>query len=109
MLDELFLTRGIPKYIRSDNGSEFTAEAVKEWLKILSIGPLYIEPGSPWEKGYVESFNSKLRDELLVREVFDTLREAQILIERWRVHYNTVRPHSALKYKPQAPALGWLS
>jgi len=102
-LDELFLTRGIPKYIRSDNGSEFTADAVKEWLKILSIGPLFIEPGSPWENGYVESFNSKLRDELLVREVFDTLREAQILIERWRVHYNTVRPHSALKYKPPAP------
>jgi len=102
-LDELFLTRGFPQYIRSDNGSEFTAGAVRKWLEILKIGTLYIEPGSPWENGYVESFNSKLRDELLAREDFDTLREAQILIERWRVHYNTVRPHSALKYRPPAP------
>lgn len=102
-LDYLFLNRGFPQYIRSDNGSEFTADAVRKWLEILKVGTLYIEPGSPWENGYVESFNSKLRDELLAREVFDTLREAQILIGRWRVHYNTVRPHSALKYKPPAP------
>jgi len=102
-LDELFVTRGLPEHIRSDNGSEFTAKAVRKWLETLEIKPLYIEPGSPWENGYVESFNGKLRDELLTREIFDTLQEAQVLIERWRVHYNTKRPHSSLGYRPPAP------
>ncbi len=102
-LDDLFIRRGIPKHIRSDNGSEFTAKAVRDWLKMLAVKPLYIEPGSPWENGYVESFNGKLRDELLNRELFDSLKEAQVLIESWRQHYNTVRPHSALGYKPPAP------
>jgi len=102
-LDELFVTRGLPEYIRSDNGAEFTAKAVRQWLETLEIKPLYIEPGSPCENGYVESFNGKLRDELLKREMFDTLHEAQVLIERWRVHYNTKRPHSSLGYRPPAP------
>jgi len=102
-LDELFVTRGLPEHIRSDNGAEFTAKAVRKWLETLDIKPLYIEPGSPWENGYVESFNGKLRDELLKREMFDTLHEAQVLIERWRVHYNTKRPHSSLGYRAPAP------
>ena len=90
-------------YIRSDNGPEFTALVVRSWLKAFDIGPLFIEPGSPWENGYIESFNGKLRDELLNCEIFCTLREAQILIERWRVEYNTIRPHSSLGDKPPAP------
>ncbi|HJO06752.1 MAG TPA: IS3 family transposase [Chloroflexota bacterium] len=102
-LTELFLTYGIPANIRSDNGSEFTAELVRLWLEALSVQTLFIEPGSPWENGYVESFNGKLRDELLDREIFYTLTEAKILIERWRREYNTVRPHSALGYRPPAP------
>ena len=93
-LGELFVARGLPAYIRSDNGAEFTAKAVRSSLSRLGVGTLFIEPGSPWENGYVESFNGKLRDELLNREIFDTLLEAQVLIERWRVEYNTVRPHS---------------
>jgi transposase InsO family protein len=100
----LFVYRGVPAYIRSDNGSEFTARAVREWLDKIGVQTLYIEPGSPWENGYIESFNGKLQDELLKREVFYTLREAQVLIERWREHYNHVRPHSALGYRPPAPA-----
>ena len=99
----LFVTRGIPKYIRSDNGPEFTAHAVREWLKRIGVGTLFIEPGSPWENGYVESFNGKLRDELLNREIFFTLTEAKVLIERWRREYNTLRPHSSLGYRPPAP------
>ncbi len=102
-LENLFIARGMPDHIRSDNGSEFTAKAVKSWLDKMEVKPLYIEPGSPWENGYNESFNGKLRDEILDRELFMTLPEAQILIERWRVHYNTVRPHSSLGYKPPAP------
>jgi putative transposase len=102
-LAELFMTRGIPAHIRSDNGSEFTAEIVRVWLEALGVQTLFIEPGSPWENGYVESFNGKLRDELLDREIFYTLTEAKILIERWRREYNTVRPHSALGYRPPAP------
>ena len=102
-LSELFQRHGIPKYIRSDNGSEFTAKAVRRWLDSLSVKPLYIEPGSPWENGYIESFNGKLGDELLKREIFDTLKEAKYLIERWRWEYNTFRPHSSLDYKPPAP------
>jgi transposase InsO family protein len=99
----LFMTRGVPKYIRSDNGPEFTANAVREWINRVGSGTLFIEPGSPWENGYVESFNGKLRDELLDREIFYTLTEAKVLIERWRREYNTVRPHSSLGYRPPAP------
>ena len=102
-LAELFVDRGVPQYIRSDNGSEFTAGAVRDWLKAVGVKTLYIEPGSPWENGYVESFNGKLRDELLNREVFETLREAQVLIERWRRESNQRRPHNALAYRAPAP------
>jgi len=100
----LFVIRGVPDHIRSDNGPEFTAEAVRDWLKRVGVRTLFIEPGSPWENGYVESFNGKLRDELLNREIFYTLTEAKVLIERWRHEYNTVRPHSSLGYRPPAPA-----
>jgi len=103
-LAALFVTHGVPAHIRSDNGPEFTAELIRLWLEALQVQTLFIEPGSPWENGYVESFNGKLRDELLDREMFYTLTEAQILIERWRQEYNTVRPHSALGYRPPAPA-----
>ena len=103
-LAALFLTHGVPAHIRSDNGPEFTAELVRLWLDALAVETLFIEPGSPWENGYVESFNGKLRDELLNREIFFTLTEAQVLIERWRREYNTVRPHSALGYRPPAPS-----
>lgn len=102
-LTELFIRRGVPDCIRSDNGSEFTAQAVREWLARVGVKTLFIEPGSPWENGYVESFNGKLRDELLDREIFCTLLEAKVLIERWRRHYNQLRPHSALGYRPPAP------
>jgi len=106
-LSWLMTTRGVPDHIRSDNGSEFTATAVRDWLKRVDVKTLYITPGSPWENGYIESFNGKLADELLEREIFDTLYEAKVLIERWRVHYNTVRPHSSLGYRPPAPE-AWL-
>jgi putative transposase len=102
-LSDLFVRRGVPTYIRSDNGSEFTATKVRQWLARVGVKTLFIEPGSPWENGYVESFNGKLRDELLAREQFDTLLEAKVLIERWRRHYNAVRPHSSLGYRPPAP------
>jgi len=102
-LAELFVDRGPPAHIRSDNGSEFTAKAVREWLARVGVKTLYIAPGSPWENGYNESFNGKLGDELLDGEIFYSLKEAQVLIERWRHHYNTVRPHSALGYRPPAP------
>lgn len=102
-LSQLFMERGTPAYLRSDNGPEFVAKAVREWLGELGVGTLYIEPGSPWENGYLESFNGRLRDELLAREVFDTLLEAKVLVGRWRRHYNRVRPHSALGYRPPAP------
>jgi transposase InsO family protein len=102
-LSDLFLRRGVPEHIRSDNGSEFTATAVRKWLKRLGVKTLYIEPGSPWENGYIESFNGKLRDELLNREVFDTLLEAKVLVGRWRREYNHIRPHSSLGYRPPAP------
>ncbi len=103
VLSELFIRRGIPEYIRSDNGAEFTAIAVRDWLSRVGVRTLYIEPGSPWENGYIESFNGKLRDELLNGEIFETLLEAKVLIEEWRKEYNTVRPHSSLGYKPPAP------
>ena len=99
----LMATRGVPEHIRSDNGPECTARAVREWLGKVGVKTLFITPGSPWENGYVESLNGKLRDELLNREVFETLLEARVLIERWREHYNTVRPHSSLGYRPPAP------
>lgn len=102
-LYELFLLRGVPKHIRSDNGPEFTAEVVRKWLYDLGVTTLFIEPGSPWENGYIESFNGKLRDELLDREMFDTLVEAQVLIAMWRKEYNQIRPHSSLGYRPPAP------
>jgi transposase InsO family protein len=102
VLTELFIERGVPVHIRSDNGSEFTAKRVRSWLKRLDVKPLFIEPGSPWENGYVESFNGKMRDELLAREIFYSLKEAQVLIEMWRRQYNTIRPHSALGYLPPA-------
>ena len=100
---ELFVKHGPPEHIRSDNGSEFTALAVREWLGRVGVKTLFIEPGSPWENGYNESFNGKLRDELLNAEIFYTRKEAKVLIERWRQHYNTIRPHSSLGYKPPAP------
>jgi putative transposase len=102
-LTELFIRQGVPDNIRSDNGSEFTAKAVRDWLRRVGVQTLYIEPGSPWENGYNESFNGKLRDEVLNREIFYTLKEAQVLIEQWRQQYNTIRPHSALNYRPPAP------
>ena len=103
VLADLFITRGTPGFIRSDNGPEFAAVAVRRWITGVRASTAYIEPGSPWENGYVESFNGKLRDELLNTEVFNTLAEAKVLIEQWRVHYNTVRPHSSLGYRPPAP------
>jgi putative transposase len=102
-LAELFVRRGTPDHIRSDNGPEFTAKAVREWLTRVDVRTLFIEPGSPWENGYVESFNGKLRDELLNREIFFTLTEAKVLVERWRREYNMKRPHSSLGYRPPAP------
>jgi len=102
-LADLFISRGLPEHIRSDNGPEFAARAVRNWLKRLGVQTLFIEPGSPWENGYIESFNGKLRDELLNGEIFMTLLEAQVLIEQWRKEYNEVRPHSSLGYRPPAP------
>ena len=103
VLSDLFILRGIPGHIRSDNGPEFVAKAVREWITAVGAKTAYIEPGSPWENGYVESFNARLRDELLDGEIFYTLREAQIVIESWRRHFNTIRPHKSLGYKPPAP------
>lgn len=103
VLADLFIIRGTPGYIRSDNGPEFAAAAVKGWIAGVRASTASIEPGSPWENGFVESFNGKLRDELLNMEVFNSLAEAKVLIEQWRRHYNTVRPHSSLDYRPPAP------
>jgi transposase InsO family protein len=99
------LTRGVPEHIRSDNGAEMTAKIVRSWLAKLGAKTLYIEPGSPWENGYCESFNGKLRDECLNGEIFYSLKEATVVvvIEQWRNHYNTIRPHSSLNYRPPAP------
>jgi transposase InsO family protein len=101
-LFELFILRGIPEHIRSDNGPEFTAKAIRKWLNRIGVKTLFIEPGSPWENGYIESFNGKLRDELLNWEIFTTLKEAKVLIEQWRQEYNHIRPHSSLGYRPPA-------
>ena len=102
-LYQLFVFKGVPEHIRSDNGTEFTARTIRTWLNRLGVKTLFIERGSPWENGYIESFNGKLRDELLNREMFTTLAEARILIEGWRREYNQERPHSALNYRPPAP------
>ena len=102
-LGEQFVQKGVPDHIRSDNGPEFTATAVRDWLRRVGSRTLFIEPGSPWENGYIESFNGKLRDELLNREVFYTLKEVEVVTEQWRREYNQFRPHSALGYRPPAP------
>lgn len=102
-LTKLFCTRGVPVHIRSDNGSEFANRTIRTWLAELGVKTLFIEPGSPWENGYIESFNGKLRDELLNGEIFYTLEEAKTILEQWRIQYNTVRPHSSIGYRPPAP------
>ena len=108
VLSDLFILRGIPTHVRSDNGPEFIAKTLRDWLAAVGAKTAYILPGSPWENGYCESFNSKLRDELLNGEIFYTLKEAKIVIETWRRHYNTIRPHSSLGYQPPAPeVLQW--
>ena len=109
VLSDLFLIRGVPAHVRSDNGPEFVAEAVQKWIRAVGASTAYITPGSPWENGYVESFNARLRDELLNGEIFCSLREVQIIIEQWRRHYNQERPHSSLGYKPPAPEVIVLS
>ena len=103
VLGDLFIRRGLPEHIRSDNGPEFTAKIIRSWLERVGVQTQYIEPGSPWENGYIESFNGKLRDELLNGEMFTSLLEAQVVVERWRVEYNQFRPHSSLGYRPPAP------
>jgi transposase InsO family protein len=100
---DVMIERGVPEYVRSDNGPEMVAKSLRRWLSGIGARTLYIQPGSPWENGYCESFNGKLRNELLNGEIFYTRREAQVLIEQWRQHYNRVRPHSALGYRPPAP------
>jgi len=102
VLEYLFMVRGAPKYIRSDNGPEFIADAIKKWLKKKHVETLYVEPGSPWENGYIESFNGKLRDEILNREIFYSVKETKVLVEDWRLEYNNHRPHSGLGYMTPA-------
>lgn len=103
VLSDLFILRGVPGHVRSDNGPEFIAKAVQAWIGAVGAKTAYIAPGSPWENGYIESFNARLRDELLNGEIFYSLREAQVIIESWRRHYNLVRPHQSLGYRPPAP------
>lgn len=103
VLSDLFLIEGMPDFIRSDNGSEFTAKMLQDWLAKLNVKTAYITPGSPWENGFNERFNGSLRDELLNGEMFYSLAEAKIIIENWRKHYNEIRPHSSLNYQPPAP------
>ena len=103
MLSDLFILRGVPEHVRSDNGPEFVAKAVQKWITAVGAKTAYIAPGSPSENGFIESFNARLRDELLDGEIFYTLRDAQVVIESWRRHFNTVRPHGSLGYKPPAP------
>jgi transposase InsO family protein len=100
---DLMAVHGVPEHVRSDNGPEMVARTLRRWLGRVGARTLYITPGSPWENGYCESFNGRLRDELLNGEIFTTLREAQVLVERWRWHDNRIRPHSALGYRPPAP------
>lgn len=108
VLSDQFILRGVPDHIRSDNGPEFVAKAVRDWIAAVGAKTAYIEPGSPWENGYCESFNAKLRDELLNGEIFYSLAEVKIVIESWRQHYNTKRPHSSLGYRPPAPeVISW--
>ena len=102
-LSDVMLLRGVPKYLRSDNGAEMTAKLVRKWLSSVGAQTLYIEPGSPWKNGYCESFNGKLRDEPLNGEIFYSLKEAKVIIEQWRQHYSTKRLHSSLGYRPPAP------
>ena len=103
LLSDQFILRGVPEHIRSDNGPEFVAKAVQDWIGAVGTKTAYIERGSPWENGFIESFNARLRDELLDGEIFYSLAEARIVIESWRRHYNTERPHGSLGYKPPAP------
>ena len=108
VLTDLFILRGAPGHVRSDNGPEFIATAVRGWIDTVVAKTAFIETGSPWENGYCESFNSKLRDELLNEEIFYSLAEARVIIEAWRVHHNTVRRHSSLGYRPPTPeAIHW--
>jgi putative transposase len=102
-LADLFTLRGVPRHIRSDNGPEFMAKAVQDWIAAVGASTAYIVRGSPWENGFIESFNARLRDELLDGEIFYSLREAQIIIESWRRHYNAVRPHASIGYQAPAP------
>ena len=102
-LADVMVTKGVPEHLRSDNGPEFVAKDLRRWLAATGAKTAYIEPGSPWENGYCESFNSKLRDEFLNGEIFYSMKEIRVLAERWRIHYNTVRPHSSLGYRPPAP------
>ena len=106
---DVMLTRGVPEHIRSDNGAEMTAKIVRSWFAKLGAKTLYIEPGSPWENGYCESFNGKLRDECLNGEIFYSLKEATVVIEQGRKHFNTIRPHSSLNYRPPAPQTSTLA
>ena len=103
VLSELFILRGVPEHIRSDNGPEFVAKAVQDWITAVGARTAYIAPGSPWENGYIESFNARIRDELLDGEIFYTLAEARVIVESWRRFYNTLRPHGSLGYRPPAP------
>jgi transposase InsO family protein len=107
VLGDCMIAHGGPEHVRSDNGAEMTARRVKQWLASVGTRPLFIEPGSPWENGYCESFNGKLRDECLNGEIFYSLKEARVVIEQWRKFYNTERPHSSLGYRPPAPA-SWI-
>jgi transposase InsO family protein len=103
VLSDLFILRGVPERLRSDNGPEFVAKAVQDWIAAVGAKAAYIAPGSPWENGFIESFNARLRDELLDGEIFYSLAEARIVVESWRRHYNAKRPHASLDYKPPAP------
>ena len=103
VLSDLFILRGVPERLRSDNGPEFVAKAVQDWIAAVGAKAAYIAPGSPWENGFIESFNARLRDELLDGEIFYSLAEARIVVESWRRHYNAKRPHASLGYKPPAP------
>ena len=96
------MVHGVPKFIRSDNGPEFIADTIKKWLKRNRVETLYIAPGSPWENGYIESFNGRLRDDVLNREVFYSVKEAKVIVENWRLEYNNHRPHSGLGYMTPA-------